>query len=115
METRYNKLIRDRIPEILTRAGYTYDIVTMSEQEYQQALRDKLIEEAQEAASADPQQLITELADLYEVIDALMIINGITPDDLRAEQKRRRSERGGFTQRLRLLKTTAVTRLRIPD
>ncbi len=107
MQTEYNKLIRDRIPEILTGAGYTYDIVTMNEQEYQQALREKLVEEALEAASADSQHLITELADLHEVIDALTTSNGITPGDVRAEQERRRAERGGFTQRFRLLKITA--------
>ncbi len=95
------------IPEILTRAGYTYDIVTMNKQEYQQALREKLVEEALEAASTDSQHLITELADLHEVIDALMTSNGITPDDVQAEQERRRTERGGFTQRFRLLKITA--------
>ncbi|HYU76369.1 MAG TPA: nucleoside triphosphate pyrophosphohydrolase [Ktedonobacteraceae bacterium] len=51
MQQAYNKLVRDRIPEILTRAGYTYAITIMSEQEYQQALRDKLVEEAREAAT----------------------------------------------------------------
>ena len=108
MSTTYSKLIRDRIPEILTQAGYTYDIATMNEQEYQQALREKLVEEALEAASAAPQHLITELADLYEVIDALTTSNGINPDEVHAEQERRHNERGGFAQRIRLLKTTAT-------
>ena len=105
MRTEYNKLVRDRIPEILERAGYTYTIATLNEQEYQQALRAKLCEEAAEAASADAQHLISELADLYEVIDTLMVSNSIDPATVRVEQERRRSERGSFTQRIRLLDT----------
>ncbi len=107
MRTEYNKLVRDRIPEILAHAGYTYTIATMNEPEYQKALRDKLCEEAAEAANADLQHLITELADLYEVIDTLMVSNSIDSATVRAEQKRRRSERGGFAQRIRLLETIA--------
>jgi predicted house-cleaning noncanonical NTP pyrophosphatase (MazG superfamily) len=110
MHTKYNKLVRDRIPEILAQAGYTYETTTMDEQEYQQALREKLVEEAQEAASAsETQQLITELADIYEVIDTLMSENNIATERVRAEQERRRQERGGFSQRLRLLSTTSST------
>jgi len=105
MRTEYNKLVRDRIPEILEHAGCTYTITIMDEQEYQQALRDKLCEEASEAASADPQHLIAELADLYEVIDALMVSNAIDLATVRAEQEQRLRERGGFVKRMRLLDT----------
>ena len=105
MRTEYNKLVRDRIPEILEGAGYTYTFRVMNEQEYQQALRDKLLEEAYEAACADAQHLISELADLYEVIDTLMACNAIEATIVHAEQERRRSERGGFAQRIRLIDT----------
>ena len=106
MDTECNKLVRNRIPEILTQAGYTYDVATMSEEEYQQALRNKLVEEALEAATAsDTQQLITEFADLYEVIDTLMTSNYITHTMVRIEQGRRSQERGGFSQRIRLVRT----------
>ncbi len=112
MHTEYNKLVRDRIPAILAQSGYTYDTAIMDEQEYQQALREKLIEEAREAANAvETQQLITELADLYEVIDTLISENNITPETVRAEQERRRQERGGFSQRIRLLSTTSSTKI----
>ena len=107
MYTEYNKLVRDRIPEIIAQIGSTCEITTMHEQEYQQALRAKLVEEAQEAAKAsDTQQLITELADLYEVIDTLMNSNDIAPETIHAEQERRCRERGGFSQRIRLISTT---------
>jgi len=67
--------------------GREYEVIEMSKSEYCQALREKLIEEAQEAATAEPQKLVTELADLYEVIDSIMNAYGINRDLLLAEQK----------------------------
>jgi predicted house-cleaning noncanonical NTP pyrophosphatase (MazG superfamily) len=101
MRKTYNKLVRDRIPEIIQAAGQEYAAEVMSLEDYQQALREKLVEEAQEAA--DARDLIGELADLYEVMDALIKVYGIDPDAIAAEQRRKRDERGGFSQRIRLL------------
>jgi predicted house-cleaning noncanonical NTP pyrophosphatase (MazG superfamily) len=101
MRKNYNKLVRDRIPEIIQAAGQEYATEVMSLEDYQQALREKLIEEAQEAADAS--DLIGELADLYEVMDALINVYGIEPGAIVAEQRRKREERGGFSQRIRLL------------
>jgi predicted house-cleaning noncanonical NTP pyrophosphatase (MazG superfamily) len=79
--------------------------MTMSEEEYRQALREKLIEEAREASEADLHHLVFELADLYEVIDALMTSYGISQETVKAEQQRKRTERGGFDGRIQLLWT----------
>jgi predicted house-cleaning noncanonical NTP pyrophosphatase (MazG superfamily) len=103
MRTLYHKLVCDRIPEILRCDGRTYEIVTMNEEEYRQALREKLIEEAKEATSASSSELVTELADLYQVIEALMQSYNITLNQVQTEQERRRIERGGFEQRIRLV------------
>src|SRR5436305_6264082 len=103
--TEYNKLIRDHIPEIIRRNNLQCDITTMNEEEFRQALRIKLQEEAQEVAEADLDDLIKELADLYEVIDTIMTMYHIDSDAVRNMQIRRREERGGFTQRIRLLRT----------
>jgi len=102
----YNKLVRDHIPAIIRRHGDTCETETMAEVEFQQALRQKLVEEAQEVVQADTQdELIKELADLCEVIDTIMQHNNIPTSIVKAEQERRRSERGGFTQRIKLLWT----------
>lgn len=105
MRKEYNKLVRDRIPEIIRKDGRECEVVKMSEEEYRQAALEKLIEEAQEAATAEPQQLVTELADLYEIIDAIMTAYRIERDLVLAKQKQRRTERGGFNKRIRLLWT----------
>jgi predicted house-cleaning noncanonical NTP pyrophosphatase (MazG superfamily) len=102
-KTVYNKLIRDRIPEFIHAAGKQYETAVMTEEEYSQALRSKLVEEAQEAQLAAPGDLATELADLQEVMSALMVVYGVSPEQVNALQATRRDERGGFEQRLKLL------------
>jgi len=99
----YNKLVRDRIPDIIQAAGQECAIETMEEEEFHQALRAKLVEEAQEASAATSTELVAELADLCEVMDSLMVAYGIDREAVLAEQKRRQLERGGFSRRIRLL------------
>ena len=101
----WHKLVRDRIPEIIERDGRDYEIATMSEEEYRKALRAKLIEEAEEASEADPENLLIELADVYEIMDAIMAVYGIRREHVLARQEQRRVERGGFEKRIVLLWT----------
>ena len=96
------KLVRDRIPQIIRDNGESCETAIMTEQEYTDALRAKLVEEAREAAAALGNDLIAELADLYEVIDALLVNQHIALATVRAE-RRRRADRGGFERRVRLL------------
>ena len=103
MRTTYGKLIRDRIPEILEAEGLRYEVARLDDEAFPAALLAKLLEEAGEAASAvDADGLARELADLYEVIDAVLEANGLDGDAVRALQARRRGERGGFERRLEL-------------
>ncbi|WP_017658516.1 nucleoside triphosphate pyrophosphohydrolase [Baaleninema simplex] len=100
------KLVRDRIPEIVRRSGRRCGVERLDIADYRQALRDKLVEEAIEAAEArDDAELIRELADLSEAIDALLETYEIDRATVSAKQQQRRDERGGFRQRLKLLWT----------
>ena len=105
MRRDYNKLVRNRIPEIIQVSGKRCGIKTMPEAEYRQALLQKLVEESQEACEAAPEELLTELADLQEVIAALLAAWHISPEKVQQIQDQRRAERGGFEQRLKLLWT----------
>ena len=96
MRKEYHKLVRDRIPEIIRQNGAHAKVVALNEPDYHQALRQKLVEEAQEAALASKEELITELADLLEVMEALMSITGLSLETVRRTQAQRRMERGGF-------------------
>lgn len=105
MRQEYNKLVRDHIPDLIRESGGQCDIVQLSEVEYHQALRDKLIEEAQEAAIASPEQLTSELADLLDVIDALIDSAGISQESVLLERDQKRATKGGFTKQIKLLWT----------
>lgn len=105
MKKEYHKLIRDKIPDIIQQSGLKCETLTLSESEYRQSLRQKVVEEAQEIAAVDDENLITELADIYELIDAIMEAYGINRELIIAEQMRRKNERGGFQKRIKLLWT----------
>ncbi len=105
MRKEYHKLVRDRLPEIIKKNGINCEFITMKEPEYYQALRQKLLEESQEAAAASPEDLVTELADIYEVIDTIMEIYGISHQRVISAQRQRRQERGGFQNKIKLLWT----------
>ncbi len=102
----FNKLVRDKIPEIIVAAGLECNTQILSQTVYKKALRKKLLEEAQEASQAESEGLLEELADLYEVIEAILVSENISKDELLSEQKKRQKERGGFEQKIQLNWTT---------
>ncbi|MGL5083946.1 MAG: nucleoside triphosphate pyrophosphohydrolase [Microcoleaceae cyanobacterium] len=107
MRQEYNKLVRDHIPDLIRKAGHECNTVTLSEAEYRQALRNKLLEEAHEAVIAAEPQLATELADLLDVVDALLESYGISLEIVLLERDQKRAEKGSFAQRIKLLWTEA--------
>jgi len=105
MRQDYNKLVRDRIPEIIENCGKHCSVEIMPELEYRQALLEKLVEEALEARQASAEEFVAEIADLQEVIAAILNVWQISPELVRQLQRQRHVERGGFEQRLKLLWT----------
>ncbi|MGF1494840.1 MAG: nucleotide pyrophosphohydrolase [Microcoleaceae cyanobacterium] len=105
MRQECNKLVRDLIPDLIRQSGHDCEVVTLAETEYRQALRDKLLEEAQEAATASADHLTEELADLLDVIDALIDSHQIPTEAILLKRDQKRAERGGFAQRLKLIWT----------
>ena len=103
----YDKLIRDYIPAIISQSGRRCVTEVLTKPAFRQALRAKLVEEAQEVLVADADELSTELADVLEVLDALLEAHGLGLDSIRQLQQVRRRERGGFSQRLRLMSVEA--------
>ncbi|MEV5573466.1 nucleoside triphosphate pyrophosphohydrolase [Spirillospora sp. NPDC052269] len=91
------KLVRDRIPEIIRRAGRTPDVRTATADEYAVLLRAKLREEVDEyLADDDP----AELADVLEVLHALAAVHGMSSADLEEARAAKAGERGGFAGRI---------------
>jgi len=103
----YNKLVRDRIPEIIAASGSEAKTRVLSEDEFVQALRDKLVEEAQEAApSTARSDLLNEAADVLEVLYTLINRLGLCLADIESFRQKRALDRGGFQERILLIHTT---------
>lgn len=98
----YPKLIRDRIPSIIAASGRQCNTTVLAEPAFRAALLVKLVEEAQEVQTAVPEELVTELADVLEVMDALLALHQLTLPQVREVQEQRRLARGGFDSRLQL-------------
>lgn len=96
------KLVRDRIPEIVRRAGAVPVVRVLEPGELFPALIRKLYEEADELGSASPADRLEELADLHEVLLALAAASGLTPEEVAGAVRAKRAERGGFERRLML-------------
>lgn len=99
----YNKLIRDRIPEIIKKDGNTADIIILSKEEFKQAIKEKLIEEATEVLNAhNRDEVLNELADLQEVMDTIKEMYNINTLEINTIQAVKALHRGKFEKRLYL-------------
>ncbi len=105
MEKIHQKLVRDRIPEIILGNNKIPIIRQLDDEEYQKELEKKLFEETQEVVAADAAEKAEELADVIEVIQALALLNGKSLADIIALAEAKRKKRGGFQQKLFLEKT----------
>lgn len=98
---RSNKLWRDKTPARIAPEGAKVYSRKLDDAEFNLQLRNKLLEEAEEVHTAQTrQELISEIADVFEVIDTLAQLHGITKDEIYAFQAQKREERGGFEGRL---------------
>lgn len=98
----YNKLVRDRIPEIIEANGNSCKTRILSNEEYLKMIDAKLDEEL---AEYHRDQNIEELADLLEVIHAAVIARGHTLEELENIRAKKAEERGGFEKRIFLIET----------
>ena len=106
--TRYGKLIRDRIPEIIEAGGARAKVRRLSKKAYARALREKILEEARELCAARRREaLLNELVDLQELVDASRRLLEIPPRSFRRKVEEKRRKRGGFRKRLYLEYTEA--------
>lgn len=97
----YNKLVRDRIPEIIAAQGEKAVIRVMEDKEYMISLEEKLDEEVTEYHESKE---IEELADILEVIYTLCETQGHSVDELRMVYEKKHIERGGFSKRIFLMR-----------
>lgn len=94
---KYNKLIRDKIPEIIKANNQVAKTHIADNKEYYQKLEQKLEEEVKEFLKDDDP---AELADILEVIYAICNFKKITKQKLEQIRKAKLKERGGFKKRI---------------
>lgn len=93
----YNKLVRDRIPEIIEKTGKSCTVEILGDGEYLKAIDAKLDEEL---AEYHKDQSLEELADMLEVIYAAAAARGYSTEELEQLRVKKLEERGGFTDRI---------------
>jgi len=95
--TQYNKLVRDKILQIIRHSGYTPITRVLDDAEFLTCLESKLDEEV---AEFHRDNNIEELADILEVVYALAEVDGYSKDDLNRICNEKRAARGGFRDRI---------------
>lgn len=100
----YNKLVRDLIPDVITKTGKEFSTRILPEDEYIVELKKKLTEELQEYnESKTNEEAVEELADILELLHAAVKIHGSTVEELEEVRKAKAEKRGGFEQRIFLI------------
>ena len=96
---KYNKLVRDRIPDIIEADGKTCVCEVLSDEVYLRLLDQKLNEELAEYQES---KSLEELADLFEVMRAVVKARGWTMEKLEQVRADKAARRGGFDKKILL-------------
>ena len=104
MERVYNKLVRDKIPNIIEEKGETPVIKVLNENDYKKELEKKLYEEYKEVIEASGDERIEELADMLEVIRALASLENKNLNYIIDIADKKNKKRGAFDEKIFLEK-----------
>lgn len=96
----YDKIVRDRIPEIIEASGRRAEIEFVSKERAIAGLEAKLTEELDEYFA---DHSLEEMADLLEVMRGILHHRGISWDELENVRQKKYAQRGGFEEGIRLL------------
>ncbi len=100
---KYDKLVRDKIPEIIKKKGGRAKTHVADDKEYEQKLHEKLREEVDEFLQQPNEE---ELADVMEVLDAIIRLHILDKKKVQAIQKEKAEERGRFEKQIILDEAT---------
>lgn len=95
----YNKLVRDRIPEIIEKDNKICHTRVMDDKEYLESLNKKLSEELNEYLESGE---VEELADLEEVLRAVLDVKGVSYQDFEKIRLAKVEKRGAFKEKILL-------------
>lgn len=99
----FNKLVRDKIPDIIIANGEVPVTRVLSTEEHQLMLNNKLLEEVKEyLESGEPE----ELADILEVVRGISNVKGLGFEAILKIMEEKHAKRGGFDDKVFLIETT---------
>lgn len=103
----YNKLVRDKITEIIEKNGESCKFRILTGEEFKKELLKKIVEEANEVlgTNGDKKELIKEIGDVLEVIDCLIKAYDLDKNEIEKIKQERKSSRGGFDKKIFLEST----------
>ncbi|MCA1318385.1 nucleoside triphosphate pyrophosphohydrolase [Bacillus tianshenii] len=100
----YNKLVRDKIPQIIEATGKKYTTEILNDQDYIKYLKEKSYEELDEYCAAQTnEEAVEELADLLEIIHALASNHGSSIEEVEKVRQEKAEKRGGFHEKIFLV------------
>ena len=100
----YNKLVRDKIPQVIEESGLQFETRLLSEEEYKSEVTKKITEELREFEETDnPQDAVEELADILELIHAAAELNKSSFEEVEEVRVKKAEKRGGFKERIFLI------------
>lgn len=91
------KLVRDKIPQIIKDNNEDPEYYICDSNEYVDRLSDKLLEEVNEYIESEEKE---EIADILEVIDAIIEHKSISGEKIKEIKNKKKKERGGFSDRI---------------
>ncbi len=103
----HNKLVRDKILEIIATDGVEAKSRILSDEEYKKELLAKIVEEANEvlATHGDHEELVKEISDVMEVLDSIIIAFDLDIAEIVKVKQKRKDSRGGFEKKIYLEST----------
>jgi predicted house-cleaning noncanonical NTP pyrophosphatase (MazG superfamily) len=93
---KYDKLVRDKIPDIIKSKGGKVSFHTATEDEYWRKLKEKLEEEVAEFKKDESAE---EIADIFEVLHAIIEYKGFREDVIEETKREKKEKKGGFEKR----------------
>jgi predicted house-cleaning noncanonical NTP pyrophosphatase (MazG superfamily) len=92
------KLVRDKVPDIMRKQGAVVHDRIMNQEEKIIRLKEKLLEEANEVITEANtiEEFLEEFSDVIEVINALAATIGITPEQIEKKRQEKQAIKGGF-------------------
>jgi len=96
----FNKLIRDKLRIEYERMNQKATYRKLSSSEFFEALKQKLIEEVKEIQPTDRDSVVNELADVYQVIEEMIKVYDIAPEEIQKVKATKLKKKGGFSEAL---------------